>query len=207
MKIIGLTGGIGSGKSEIARTLLDLGALVISADQISHEVYRKGSDGWDDLVGTFGDQIIGLDGEINRDKLSNIVFSNPNDLSKLNSLIHPPARALIANRLDEARNAGETVVVVEAAVLLEAGWDDLVDEIWVSKVSEDQVVSRVVGSRGIDASAVRARIKAQMSQAERENRADIVIDNTGDIDNLKKIVIGIWHERVNPRITRRVLNR
>jgi dephospho-CoA kinase len=74
-------------------------------------------------------------------------------------------------------------------------------------VSEDQVVSRVVGSRGIDASAVRARIKAQMSQAERENRADIVIDNTGDIDNLKKIVIGIWHERVNPRITRRVLNR
>ncbi len=207
MKIIGLTGGIGSGKSEIARTLLDLGALVISADQISHEVYRKGSDGWYDLVGTFGDQIIGLDGEINRDKLSNIVFSNPNDLSKLNSLIHPPTRALIANRLDEARNAGETVVVVEAAVLLEAGWDDLVDEIWVSKVSEDQVVSRVVGSRGIDASAVRVRIKAQMSQAERENRADIVIDNTGDIDNLKKIVIGIWHERVNPRITRRVLNR
>ena len=148
-----------------------------------------------------------MDGEINRDKLSNIVFSNPNDLSKLNSLIHPPTRALIANRLDEARNAGETVVVVEAAVLLEAGWDDLVDEIWVSKVSEDQVVSRVVGSRGIDASAVRVRIKAQMSQAERENRADIVIDNTGDIDNLKKIVIGIWHERVNPRITRRVLNR
>ena len=207
MKIIGLTGGIGSGKSEIARTLLDLGALVISADQISHEVYRKGSDGWYDLVGTFGDQIIGLDGEINRDKLSNIVFSNPNDLSKLNSLIHPPTRSLIANRLDEARNAGETVVVVEAAVLLEAGWDDLVDDIWVSKVADDQVVARVVGSRGIDASAVRVRIKAQMSQAERENRADIVIDNTGDIDNLKKIVIGIWHERVNPRITRRVLNR
>ena len=207
MKIIGLTGGIGSGKSEIAGTLLDLGVLVISADQVSHEVYRKGSDGWDDLVGAFGDQIIGLDGEIDRDKLSSIVFSNPNDLSKLNSLIHPRTRALIANRLDEARNAGETAVVIEAAVLLEAGWDDLVDEIWVSRVSEDQVVSRVVESRGLDASAVRARIMAQMSQKERENRADVVIDNTGDIDNLKKTVLGIWHERVNSRITRRVLNR
>ncbi len=188
MKTIGITGGIGSGKSETVRILGEIGAEAIDADEAAHEVYEPGSEGWREVKAAFGDEVVGADGKIDRGRLGGLVFGDPEKLERLNGIVHPRARAIVAKRLDQARTAGRALAVVEAALLLEAGWDDMFDEVW-AVVTPDDEAARRAARRGMDGDQVRARMRAQMSNAERMARADVSIDNSRGLDDLSAIVV------------------
>lgn len=199
MKTVGLTGGIGSGKSTAAGILADLGAYVIDADRVGHSVYEPGTPGWQQVVAAFGDDILGSDGTIDRKRLGGMVFSDAAQLARLNGIVHPLIRTAVGDRISELRRGDQRQpVVVEAAVLLEAGWDSLVDEVWVIVTNRSAVVERVKVQRGLDAAAIEARIAAQLGDAERRRRADVVIDNSGDLDQLRADLASHWQQRLAP---------
>ena len=192
MRTIGLTGGIGSGKSAVADILRELGAFVIDADAVAHEVYRPGSDGWREVVEAFGGEVAGPSGEIDRRKLAAIVFGDTAQVERLNRIVHPRTRDLVAERLGQAEKSGETAAVVEAPLLFEAGWEDMFDEVWVVAAPEDTSVRRVAEARGIGAESVRSRMRAQMSNEDRLDRADAAIDNSRSLDDLRGSVTEAW---------------
>lgn len=196
MKTIGLTGGIGSGKSTVARLLAELGAEVIHADLVGHEVYHPGTPGFDRVVEAFGRDVVGGDGTIDRRKLAALVFADAGALAHLNRIVHPLIAAEIQRRIDSRRaeDSGCTVVV-EAAVLLEAGWSSLVDEVWVVRAPEDSVVDRVGAERGLDPEQIRARMRTQLTDEDRRRQAAVVIDNAGTLDDLRTQVGRAWEER------------
>ena len=197
MLVIGLTGGIGTGKSEIARLLQSLGAAVINADQVGHEAYAPDSESWHEVVATFGEDILQPSGEIDRRKLGAIVFADPQQLSKLNGIMHPRMARMVADRIQVLREEGVQVVVVEAALLFEAGWDALVDEVWVAESPVEAVIQRLQARSGMDEEEVRKRIDSKMGRWERLERADLVVDNSGDVDTLETTVKELWDTRVN----------
>jgi len=197
MQTIGLTGGIGSGKSTAASILRELGAFVIDADRVGHEVYQPGTPGFDQVVGAFGDGVVASDGSIDRKALGAIVFADPKQLERLNGIVHPLIRGAVRERVEEMRSREPAKpIVVEAAVLIEAKWYDLVDEVWVVIASAETVIERVTRSRGLDRSAVQARIDAQLSNAERSRVADVVIENDGTPDQLREKLVELWRERL-----------
>ena len=193
MKVIGLTGGIGSGKSTVSKLLAELGAVVMDADKVGHEVFQPYTEGWKDVVNTFGSGVLTDTDEINRKKLAEIVFNNPEALSKLNQIIHPRAYDLVKSSLNDYRKQGVEVVVLEVVLLIEAKWTDLVDEVWVIVASEDTVVNRLKKQRGMSKEEILARISSQMSNDERVKYADIVIRNDDDIDKLKLKIKELWN--------------
>jgi dephospho-CoA kinase len=200
VKTVGLTGGIGSGKSTAARILGDLGAHVIDADRVGHEVYRPGSQGWQRVVECFGRDVVGDDGEIDRKRLGAIVFADPRRLAQLNALIHPLIREEIRRSIEERRAAGSsTPVIVEAAVLIEAKWFTLVDEVWLIVADRDAVYRRVAAQRGLGREAIDARIGSQSSDEERRRHAAVVIDNSGGEAALRAELTRLWRERLEAR--------
>jgi dephospho-CoA kinase len=199
MLIIGLTGGIGTGKSEVSKVLRGLGAEIISADELGHEVYRRGSKGWREVVDEFGKGVLSPSGEVDRSGLGAMVFGDERALARLNAIVHPRIRAMVEERVRALRAQGTEAVVVDAALLLEARWADLSDEIWVIVASEERVVERLQGGRNLEVEAVRARIRSQMSQEERLTYADVVIDNEGTLEELRDRVRAAWRERVPQR--------
>lgn len=196
MLVIGLTGGIGTGKSEVARILAKLGAVVISADQVGHDAYTPNSEIWQEVVNTFGSGILQPSGEIDRKKLGASVFSNPQQLAKLNGIMHPRMARMVAEKIDRLRVEGVSVVVVEAALLFEAEWDSLVEEVWVTDSPAELVVCRIQARNGLSEAEVRKRINSQMPAAERLSRATVVIDNSGNVDALERTVKSLWDSRV-----------
>lgn len=202
MLVIGLTGGIGTGKSEVARLLQSLGAAVISADEVGHEAYAPNSESWHEVVDTFGKEILQPSGEIDRQKLGAVVFSDPQQLEKLNAIMHPRMAGMVADRIQVLRDQGVSTVVVEAALLFEAGWDSLVDEVWTTDSSVESVVERLQARNGMDEKEVRRRIGSQMDRAERIERSDLVVDNSGDVSALEQTVSALWDNRVNVRTER-----
>jgi dephospho-CoA kinase len=189
---IGLTGGIGSGKSTVAAMLAELGASVIDADQVGHEIYRPGSEGFRLVRAAFGPEVVGADGTIDRKALGARVFAEPAALARLNALLHPLIGAAIRERLGAARAAApEAPVVVEAAIMLEAGWR-FFDHIWVVLVSRETAIARVTASRGLGRAEVERRIDAQLSNAERRRHADVVLENDGTLDALRGQVEAAW---------------
>jgi dephospho-CoA kinase len=192
MKVIGLTGGIGSGKSTVAGLLAEFGAKVIDADKIIHEVYAPGTEGLKEVVEAFGEDILTERGEIDRKKLGAKVFNNPEALAVLNRIIHPRGLDLVRTRLREFREQGTAVVILEVILLVEAGWDKLVDEIWVTAVSEDVVIERLQKSRGLSRDEILARIHSQTSNEERIRHADVVIYNDDGYEALKEAVAANW---------------
>jgi dephospho-CoA kinase len=188
MKVIGLTGGIGSGKSTIAEYLTELGAKVVDADKVANEVYNPGTEGWRDVVNTFGEEVLTPAGEVDRKKLGEIVFNNPGAMSQLNQMIHPRAYELVKSRLDEYRKQGVEIVVLEVILLFEAGWDHLADVKWVTVASEDTVVKRLMQERGLSEEEILARIRSQTPTEERVKLAEEVIYNDGSIEEMKKKV-------------------
>ena len=196
---IGLTGGIGTGKSEVARHLRDLGAAVIEADAVGHEVYKPDTQCWRDVVAAFGEDILQPNGEIDRRKLGSIVFSNPEQLAKLNGIVHPGIAVIVEDELGRLRSQGTPVAVVEAALLFEAGWDSLVDEVWVTDSPVEAVVERLRGRNGLSTQEVMDRMDAQMGRSDRLARADAVIDNASGVSELKRTVDGLWNSRVKER--------
>jgi len=191
--VIGLTGGIGSGKSTVSAMLADLGARVVDADKIGHFVYRPGSDGFGAVVDAFGPGVVAADGTIDRAKLGAIVFGDPAARARLNAIVHPLIGQELAARLAAARDDGyDGPVVVEAAVLIEAGWRPLVDKLWVVSIDREKAIDRVVASRGVSRAEVERRMDTQLPDAARRREADLVIDNSDGLDALRKQVEAAW---------------
>lgn len=179
--IIGLTGGIASGKSTAARHLGALGAHVIDADRLGHRAYEPGTAAHQAVIRTFGEAVRDAAGRIDRKRLGAKVFGDAAALKRLTDIVWPEIRRLAEADIAAARASQPGVVVVlEAAVLLEAGWQDAVDETWVVSVGRETALRRAMRRDGADAQAVAARIDAQLGDAERVARADVVIDNSGD---------------------------
>ena len=196
MLSIGLTGGIGTGKSLVSNLLNDLGATVVNADLLGHEAYLPGTVGFDMVVDSFGDQIVGEDGTVDRKKLGPIVFSSPQNMSKLNAIMHPLIRDMIQSQLEEYSSNGTDVVVVEAAVLIEASWQDLFDEVWVVTSDKETVIERLKDRNSLSREDAIARIESQMSNDERVGHSNVVISNDGTTDELADDVEQIWNTRV-----------
>jgi dephospho-CoA kinase len=192
MKIIGLTGGIGSGKSAAARFLAELGAEVVDLDKAGHDVLKKDGRAYKDVIGEFGEQILKPDGEIDRLKLGKIVFNNPEALLRLNKIAHPEIDKLVAEIIDEGHRKGIKVMVLEAAAMLEAARTWQVDEIWVITAEEKTVLERLKTRPGYSDMEIRNRIKSQMTDNNRVKQADVVINNNGTIDALKENINAEW---------------
>lgn len=192
VRLVGLTGGIGSGKTTVAQMLGALGAGIIDADAVGHDVYRPGTDGFARVVAAFGPEIVGGDGSIDRRVLGARVFADPAALERLNAIVHPLIREEIRRRVETALAADATrPVVVEAAILLEAGWR-FFERIWVVIVSRETAIARVTASRGFSREEVERRLDAQMSNEERRRFADRVIENDGDLAALRAQVMDAW---------------
>ena len=179
--IIGLTGGIASGKSTAAAYLGEKGASVIDADKLGHQAYEPDTDAFAQVVAAFGPEVVGADGQIDRKVLGGKVFGDPAALDRLTGIIWPEIGRLALAEFEVARAARpDAPIVLEAAVMLEAGWEPMVDEVWVVIVEPDTAVARATARDGVEEEAVRKRIAAQLSNDERRAKADIVIDNSGD---------------------------
>lgn len=197
MKVVGLTGGIGSGKSVAARILGELGGSVIDADRVGHEIYAPGTPGWEQVVAQFGRAVVAPDGTIDRKRLGTIVFADADKLARLNAIAHPLIRAAIADRVTAARAAGGAPgMVIEAALLVEAKWDALVDEVWVVTARPEVIEERLIAQRGLDRAAIAARMAAQLGEAARVARADVIVDNSGSLEALRAQLTRLWRERV-----------
>ncbi|HEY41704.1 MAG TPA: dephospho-CoA kinase [Dehalococcoidia bacterium] len=192
MKVIGLTGGIGSGKSTVSRMLAELGAVVLDADKVGHEAYQPGTKVWNEVVAAFGQEVVAADGSVDRKKLGAIVFGDPAALERLNGIMHPRMHEMMADRIEEYRRQGVKVVVLEAAILLEAGWTPLVDEVWLTVASESAVVQRAKERTGLPEEQIRSRIRSQLSNEERKKQASVVISNDGSLDELRAKVAELW---------------
>jgi dephospho-CoA kinase len=192
MKVIGLTGGIGSGKSTVAGYLVELGAAVMDLDKVGHEIIKSGSRVFKKIVGEFGKDILDTRAEIDRARLGKIVFRDPEALARLNRIVHPAIDEIIYERLAEYRRRGVKVVVLEAAVMLEAGKAKQADEIWVTAAPEATVLRRLRERSGYSEEETKARIRSQLSDEERIKRADVVIDTDGSLDAVKARVEAEW---------------
>ena len=194
MKIIGLTGGIGTGKSTVAGFLRELGAAYMDLDRTGHEVYQAGTPAHDELIDVFGSGILGNDREIEREKLAAIVFNDREALKKLNGIIHPAIDAVVTERLDGFRKSGAWVVILEAAAMLESGRSWQADEIWITMAPIPVVLERLRKRSGYSEEEALSRIHSQMSDRERRERADIIIETDCSLEELKQRVTAEWRK-------------
>ena len=193
MKIIGLTGGIGSGKSKVSLFLAELGAVIIDADKVGHEILGF-PEIRSEIAGTFGEQVLASGGEIDRNRLGEAVFGNTEALKRLNDITHPAIRRIVESRIEEFRRQGVKIVVLEAPLLVEADWVSAVNEVWVVVASEAAVIKRLRGRSGLSEAESLARIRSQISAEERVKHADVVIYNNGSPDELKEKVKTLWQQ-------------
>jgi dephospho-CoA kinase len=187
--LIGLTGNIACGKSTVLRQLRELGAFVIDADAMIHLILRKDGPAYWPVVSEFGTDIVGEDGEIDRRALAQIVFTDPERLKKLEEIEHPIVRRMIDNEIAEAPRP---VVVLDAIKLIEAGWADKSDAVWVVTCRRDQQIKRLMSTRGYSRREALTRIDAQSPQADKVARADTVIDNSGTLKQTREQVDAAW---------------
>ena len=191
--IIGLTGGIASGKSTVAEHLGELGAVIVEGDQLGHRVYEPGTSGFEKVVNAFGHDIVAEDGTINRRVLGGKVFGAPEEMERLNSVMWPAIRELAEQDFAEiGQRDPNAVIVFEAAVMLEAGWQDLVSEIWVVTTKQDAAIDRLKTRNGYSREQALARIESQMSNRQRQEYADVKFDNSETEEKLKSRVEYHW---------------
>ncbi len=193
---IGLTGGIGSGKSTVATMLAERGAVIIDADRISRELVEPGGEALAALVTEFGPRILQENGSLSRGELAALAFSEPQATARLNAIMHPLIREESARRLREAPQA--PAVVYDMPLLVETGQQDLVDLVVVADVPEEVQLDRAVRLRGLDPVDVRRRMEVQASREVRLAAADVVIDNSGDLAQTQAQVSRLWGEIVGP---------
>ena len=195
--ILGITGGIGSGKSTASQILGELGAFVIDADIVGHKIYQPDTPAWREIVDTFGVEVVASDRTIDRTKLGPVVFSAPEKLAALNKIMHGKIYAYIQGQIDYMRDHDPNrVIAVEAAILLEARWHSLVETLWVVVASEEVVINRLQTYKNMSEAQARARINAQMTNDERIAQADQVIWNNDGLPELRQAVEASW-QRLN----------
>ena len=192
MITIAVTGGIGAGKSETVEILKQLGAKTVNADLLGHAAYAVGTSGYHELVSAFGDEIVGDDGEINRKIVGDIVFRDQAKLKTLQSIVWHRIRAMLKDELKRNQTDQVETTALEAAVLYEAGWQDLADCVWTVEASYHLRLARIVEKTGMSEGAARSRIDAQPAPEIRIEKADEVICNNGDLVALKQRVTELW---------------
>ena len=191
MLLVGLTGGIGAGKSTVAALLSERGATVIDADLIVRDLYQPGTDVYRMVVERFGRGIVRPNRQIDRPRLAEIVFADEEARAALNAIVHPEVMQIIAERIDALKDS-DTVAVLDVPLLVEVGGGEGLDLIVVVEAAEHTRVSRLVKDRGMRPEDVRARITAQATPEERASLADVVIRNDGDEADLKNQVDTLW---------------
>ena len=192
-KVICLTGGLASGKSTAARFLKEQGAHVIDADLLGHRAYDPGTVSHGLVVKTFGDDVLAADGKIDRKVLGGKVFGKPDQLKRLTDIVWPEIRRLAENEIASVQQAEPNrIIVLEAAVLFEAGWDDVGDEVWVNSVDRAVAIARAIARDNIPQSAIESRLDAQWSNEQRKARANAVIDNNGTTEEMLAQLRAQW---------------
>lgn len=191
--IIGLTGGIASGKSTVADRLRELGAIVVEGDQLGHRVYEPGTSGFEKVVNAFGHDIVAEDGTIDRRILGGKVFGAPEEMERLNGVMWPAIRELAeADFAEIAEENPEAVIVFEAAVMIEAEWQDMVAEVWVVTTKQETAIDRLKSRNGLNREQALARIESQMSNRQRNEFADVKFDNSDTEQKLRSRVEYHW---------------
>jgi dephospho-CoA kinase len=191
--LIGLTGGIGSGKSEVARMLAERGAVVIDADDVARQVVKPGMPALAAIVERFGPGVVTAGGELDRHALAAVVFSDITQLRALEQITHPAIRSLTSAMIVEERMAGTEVLVHEVSILVEMGSSEMYDFIVVVDAPEDVRVSRAM-ARGMDEADVRRRMAVQTERSDLLEAADVVLDNAGDRASLHEQVDALWDQ-------------
>jgi dephospho-CoA kinase len=194
---VGLTGGIGSGKSEVSRRLAAHGAVIVDADMAAREVVVPGSPGLAQIAATFGDEVLRPDGTLDRDRLGQIVFGDPELRAKLNAIVHPLVRGWMADAERAAVRSADPdgpgpVIVHDVPLLAESRGKTGFDLVIVVDVPPDVQLDRLTAQRGMTADQARARMAAQASREQRLAVADIVIDNSGTLEDLDRRVAEVW---------------
>lgn len=191
--LIGLTGNIGTGKSTVAKMLADMGAETIDADKVAHEVMRAGGSAHAAIVEAFGQEVLAADGEIDRERLGSIVFTDPAALARLEAIVHPATLTEIGRRVAAS---SARVVVIEAIKLIETGLADACDSVWVTTCRPEQQVRRLMRGRGLSRSEASRRINAQSSQEAKIARADVVIDTSGPFSSTRRQALQAWEQLI-----------
>ena len=197
--VVGITGGIASGKSKVSWFLAEWGAHIIDADRVGHRVIAPDGEAYAEVVAAFGEGILARDGAIDRRKLGPIVFADAAQLEKLNAISHPRMAqrmgAEIAQLRDRPAARRPPVIVLDAAILLEAGWDSLCDEVWVVVAEPETALARLMARDGLGRDEAQARLNAQMSNDARMARAGQVIRNDRSLEELRAQVNKLWQAR------------
>jgi dephospho-CoA kinase len=191
--VIGLTGGIASGKSTVSAKLKQLGAAIIDADLLSREVVSKGEIAYNRIVQCFGENILLPSGQINRKRLGSIVFSDKEKLALLNSITHPEIINKVKDRIQELKAAGEKVIVVDAAILIEMGLYKYMDSVWVVTVDKETQIKRLIERDRYDYRESENRINSQFTNDVRRKYADVIIDNNNSMEEVEKRLEELWH--------------
>lgn len=195
--VVGLTGGIGSGKSTVSAMLAARGAVVVDADRLAREAVAVGTPGLASIVDRFGGDVVAGDGSLDRGALAGVVFDDPAALADLNAIVHPPVRAAVRRRLDELTGT-DAVVVLEIPLLVESGQSYGESAVIVVDCPEDLALRRLVEGRGMDEADARRRMAAQVPRADRLAAADVVIDNSGSRPALEAQVDRLWATLTTP---------
>ena len=198
--IIGLTGGIVSGKSTVALMFKDLGAKIVDADKLGHSVILPHEPAWEKIVKIFGKDVLQNDLTIDREKLGKIVFANQSLLKKLNDITHPEITKIIKKEIDSLKNKTynqKKILIIDAALIYEAKIDRLMEKIIVVYIDEDEQIKRLIKRNNLSKDEALQRIKSQMPMKEKVKMADYVIDNSNSLDKTKKQVEKIWKNLVS----------
>ena len=194
MYIIGLTGGIASGKSTVSGILSSLGAYIIDTDKIAREIVEPDEAAWQEIAHCFGKAILLPDQQINRKLLGEIVFDKSAARTQLEKIMHRRIREKVTAEIEQARDRHKAIVVLDVPLLLEAGWQELVDTVWVVYVNETTQLVRLMKRNNLSPEQAKARIKAQMSLKEKCSYADLIIDNNDDPENTRQQVLTEWQK-------------
>jgi dephospho-CoA kinase len=196
---IGLTGGIASGKTLVGSLLARRGAGVVDADIVAHDVYAAGGDGFDALVQAFGREIVGADGSIDRRRLGAIVFADAYKRAQLTDIVWPRTRLAVEELMHREHDSGGLVFVLEAPLLVEAGWTDMVDQVWLVRAPLEAVRARL-RQRGLSSEEIDSRLAAATNTAAAASAATVVIENDGDRAHLERLVDSAWQRHIAPAL-------
>ncbi|MCC5911764.1 MAG: dephospho-CoA kinase [Clostridiaceae bacterium] len=193
MRVIGLTGGIATGKSTVSKILKNLGAVIIDADQVARQIVEKETPALKEIIDYFGKDILLDNGELNRKKLGEIVFSNPSQLKKLNAITHPRISQEIQNQINNYKQSEKNnAIIIDAPLLIETDLKNVVDEIWLVTLPKEKQIQRLIDRDHLTHEEIKGRLDSQMSQEEKISYAHQVIDNSGSIEELEQQVIRLW---------------
>jgi dephospho-CoA kinase len=193
MFVIGLTGNFGTGKTTVSQILAELGAIIIDADKLGHNLLQPDTETYEEIVAAFGKSILKPNEEIDRNKLGKLVFTDAAALNRLNQIMHPKMYEIVKEKIEKYRKTDTKIVVLEAALLIEAAWTPLVDQVWITVAPEASIVRRLKNGRELKEEQILARLQAQMSSEEKAKGADVVINTDCSLDELGTKVTELWH--------------